>query len=114
MKTKDETLSMAKWWMAEISDIQKKTSPAGCGLYCHRNTSEELNNCFTKRWINNYFSTSYEQLQNWLAEASVNSIAMLGKPVMAGLRLRGQFLFCATLERLGTPPQEMMFLISFG
>ena len=43
------------------------------------NTSKELNDYFTERGIKNYFSTPYEQWQNGLAEAFVNSVTMLGE-----------------------------------
>ena len=62
------------------------------------NTSKELNYYFTDRGIKNYFSTPYEQLQNGLAEASVNSVTMLGRTVMAESGLGGQFWFRATMH----------------
>ena len=80
MKTKDEVLAMSKRWVAETADIQKDhpilvvvRDNAG------ENTSKELNDYFTERGIKNYFSTPYEQWQNGLAEASVNSVPMLGR-----------------------------------
>jgi len=92
MKTKDEVLSMSKRWVAETADIQKDhpilvvvRDNAG------ENTSKELNDYFTERGIKNYFSTPYEQWQNGLAEASVNSVTMLGRTVMAESGLGGQF-----------------------
>ena len=92
MKTKDEVLAMSKRWVAETADIQKDhlilvvvRDNAG------ENTSKELNDYFTKRGIKNYFSTPYEQWQNGLAEASVNSVTMLGRTVMAESGLGGQF-----------------------
>ena len=82
---KDEILAMSKRWVAETADIQKDhpilvvvRDNAG------ENTSKELNDYFTERGIKNYFSTPYEQWENGLAEASVNSVTMLGRTVMAG------------------------------
>ena len=50
--------------------------------------------------IKNYFSTPYEQWQNGLAEASVNSVTMLaiGRTMMAESRLSGQFWFSSTMH----------------
>ena len=62
------------------------------------NTSKELNDYFTDHGITNYFSTPYEQWQNGLAEASVNSVTMLCRTVMAESGLGGQFWFSATMH----------------
>ncbi len=106
--------------MAEIADVQKDhpvlmvvRDKAG------ENTSKELNDYFTKCGVKNDFSTSYEQWQNGLAEASVGSVTMLGNSVMAESGLGGPFWFCASThglncrnvtfkERLGTTPHERM------
>ena len=63
------------------------------------NTSKELNDYFTERGIKNYFSTPYEQWPNGLAEASVNSVTMLERTLMADSGLCGQFWFSATMHR---------------
>jgi hypothetical protein len=60
------------------------------------NTSKELNDFFTGHGVKNYFSTSYEQWQNGLAESSVGSVSMLGKTAMAESGHGGRFWFCAT------------------
>ena len=104
---------MSKRWVAETADIQKDhpilvviRDNAG------ENTSKKLNDYFNERGIKNYFSTPYEQWQNGLAEASVNSVTMLGR-VMAESGLSGQFCLSATMhgvncrnatfkERIGT------------
>jgi hypothetical protein len=86
MATKDETLEMSKMWYAEISDI--------CENYPLimvvrdtsnnvQNTSKELNDFFTSYGGKNYFTTSYRQWHNELAESSVGSVTMLGKTEMA-------------------------------
>ncbi len=64
------------------------------------NTSKELNDNFTERGVKSYFkfSTPYEQLQYGLAEASVNSVTMLGRTVMAESGLGGQFWFSAIMH----------------
>ena len=62
------------------------------------NTSKELNDYFTQRGSTNYFSTPYEQWQNGLAEASVNSVTILGRTVMDESGLGGQFWFSATMH----------------
>ena len=121
MKTKDEVLAMSKRWIAETAGIQKN-NPI---LYVVRdnvgeNTSKELNDYFTERGIKNFFSTPYEQWQHGLAEASVNSVTMLGRTVMAEFGLGGQFWFSATMhdvncrnatykERPGTSPHEKVY-----
>ena len=76
---------MSKRWVAETADIQKNhptlvvvRDNAG------ENTSKKLNDYFTERGIKNYFSTPYEQWRNGLAEASVNSVTMLGRMVIMG------------------------------
>ena len=71
-------------------------------MFCVRddvgeNTSKELNDYFTERGIKNYFSTPYGEWQNGLAEASVNSVTMRGRTVMAESGLGGQFWFSATM-----------------
>ena len=88
--------------MSEISDLGEKNpllvvvqDNAG------ENKSKELTDFFTECCMKNYYSTQYEQWQNGLVEASVNSITMLGKTVMAesGLgRLGRPLWFCATTD----------------
>ena len=119
----DEVLAMSKRWVAETADIQKDhpilvvvRDNAG------KNTPKELNDYFIEHGIKNYFSTPYEQWQNGLAEASVNSVTMLGRTVMAGSGLGSQFWFSALAtmhcvnyrnvtfkERLGTTPHEKLY-----
>ncbi len=65
-----------------------------------QNTSKELSDYFTEHGVKNYFSTPYEQWQNGLAEASVNSVTMLGRTVMAESGLSGQFWFSAIMHGL--------------
>ncbi len=78
MKTKDETLDMAKRWFAEIADVR-----IHCPLIMvvrdnsGENTSKELNDFFKSHGVKNYFSTSYEQWQNGLAESSVGILQIL-------------------------------------
>ena len=121
MKTKDEVLAMPKRWAAETADIQKDHPILGVVRdNAGENTSKELNDYFTGHEIKNYFSTPYEQWQNGLAEASVNSVTMLGRPVMAESGLGGKFWFSATIhgvncrnatlkERVGTTPHKKLF-----
>jgi hypothetical protein len=45
----------------------------------------------------NHFSTSYEQWQNGLADAAINSIMRLARTVLAESGLRGRFWFKAAL-----------------
>ena len=84
------------------------------------NTSKEVNDYVTERGIKNCFSTPYDQWLNSLAEASVNSVTMLERTVMAESGLSGQFWFSATMhgvncrnatykERLGTTPHEKLY-----
>ena len=84
------------------------------------NTFKELNDYFTERGIKNYFTTPYEQWQNGLAKASLNSVTMLWRTVMAESGLGGQFWFSATMrgvncrnanykERLGTTQHEKLY-----
>ena len=84
------------------------------------NTSKELNYYFTKRGIKNCFSTPYKQWQNGLAEASVNSVTMPERTVMAESGLDCQFWFSATMhgvncrnatfkERLGTTQHDKLY-----
>jgi hypothetical protein len=60
------------------------------------NTSKGVNDFFTSHGVKNYFSTSYEQWQNGLAESSVASVSILGKTGMAESGLGGRVWFCAT------------------
>ncbi len=62
------------------------------------NTSKELNDYFTKRGLRNYFGIPYEQVQNGLAEACVNSVTNLGRTVMAESGLGGQVWFSAAMH----------------
>ena len=109
-------MSMVKRWMAEIADVRKDhpvlvvvRDNAG------ENTSKELNNYFrvTECGVKNHFSTPCEQWQNGMAQASVSSVTIHGKSVMAESGPGGPFWFCATThgvkcrnatykERLGT------------
>jgi hypothetical protein len=118
MKTKNEILGMSKRWMTETAGIHKDRPTlvvvrdnAGAG----ENTSNELNDYFTEHGLKNYFRTPYEQWQNRLAEASVNSVTIFGRTVMAESRW-----FSATIhgvncknttnkERLGTTPHEKLY-----
>jgi hypothetical protein len=84
MKTKDETLDMAKRWFAEIADVRIHyplimvvRDNSG------ENTSKDLNDFLTSHGEKNYFSASQEQWQNGLAETSVGSVSMLGKTAIA-------------------------------
>ena len=63
--------------------------------------SKELNDYFTEHWIKNYFNTTYEQWQSWLAEASINSVTMLGRTVMAesGILVQRNHAWCELQER---------------
>jgi hypothetical protein len=65
MKTNDETLYMIKRWFAEIADV-RINYPLIMVVRDNRgeNTSKELSDFFTRRWVKNYFSTFYEQWQN--------------------------------------------------
>ena len=65
--------------------------------------------------VRNHFSTSYEQWQNGLAEAAINSIMRLARTVMAESGLGGRFWFKAACagkdarnvtykQRLGSTP----------
>ena len=71
---------MSKRWMAEMAD----THPILVVVRDNAGkiTSKELNDYFTDQGIKNYFSTPYEHGQNGLAEASVNSVTMLGRTVL--------------------------------
>jgi hypothetical protein len=74
------------------------------------NTSKKLNNFFTSHGAKNYFSTSFDQWQNGLAESSVGSVSMLGTTGMAESGLGERFWFCATDNGVvcGTMPFEKM------
>ena len=124
MKTKDDLLAMSKRWIASTADVQKDhpilvvvRDNAG------ENTSKELNDYFTERGIKKYFSTPNEQWHNGLTEASVNSVTMLGRTVMAESGLGEQIWFSATRtmygvncrnatykERLGTTQREKLYV----
>ena len=90
---------MSKRWMAETAGIQKD-HPILVVVRdkAEENIFKELNDYFTEHGVKNYFSTPYEQWQNGLAEASVNSVTMLGRTVMAESGLGGQFWFSATMH----------------
>ncbi len=101
MKTRDETMSMVKRWMTEIADVRKDHPVLmKVGDNAGENTSKELNDYFTECGVKNYFGVPYEQWQNGLAEASVGSITMLGKSVMAESGLGGPFWFCSSTHGL--------------
>ena len=68
----------------------------------------------------NHFSSSYEQWQNGLAEAAINSIMRLARTVMAESGLGGRFWFKAALagkdarnvtykQRLGQTPHSCIY-----
>ena len=114
-------MAMSKSWMAETADIQKD-HPISLAVRDHagESTSKELNYYFTKRGIKNCFSTPYKQWQNGLAEASVNSVTMPERTVMAESGLDCQFWFSATMhgvncrnatfkERLGTTQHDKLY-----
>jgi len=65
--------------------------------------------------VKNYYSTSYEQLQNGLAEAAINSLMMISRTIMAESGMGGRFWFKSALaacdarnatykERISTTP----------
>jgi hypothetical protein len=97
---KGETMLMVKRLMAKIADVWKDypvlvvvRNNAG------ENTSKGLSDYFTECGVKNKFSsTPYEQWQIRLAEASVNSVNMIGKFVMAESGLGRTLWFCATMH----------------
>ena len=121
MKTKDEVLQASKRWFAEIANIHQKFPLLSVVLdKAGENTSNELNDFFTKNGVKNYFSTPYEQWQNGLAESSVGSTTILGRTVMAESGMGGPLWYSAGNQglnsrnatfkrRLGTTPHEKIF-----
>jgi hypothetical protein len=98
MKTKDDMLKAIKKWYSDIADIRQKhdlvfvmRDNAG------ENKSHEIMEFIQSTGARNHFSSSYEQWQNGLAEAAINSILRLARTVMAESGLGGRFLFKASL-----------------
>ena len=64
MKTKDETLDMAKRWFAKIAEVRIRVHYPLIMIVrdnSGENTSKDLNDFFRSHGVKNYFSTSYEQ-----------------------------------------------------
>jgi hypothetical protein len=120
MKTKDNMLKVIKKWNSDIADIRHKhdlvvvmRNNAG------ENKSHEIME-FQSTGARNHFSSSYEQWQNGLAEAAINSIMRLARTVMAESGLGGRFWFKAALagkdtrnvtykQRLGQTPHSCIY-----
>ena len=121
MKTKDDMLKVIKKWYSDIADIRQKhdlvvvmRDNAG------ENKSQEIMEFIQSTGARNHFSTSYEQWQNGLAEAAINSIMRLARTVMAESGLGGRFWFKAALagkdarnvtykQRLGQTPHSCIY-----
>ena len=96
MKTKDDMLKVFKKWYSDIADLRQKhklvvivRDNAG------ENKSHEIIDFIESKGLTNHFSAAYEQWQNGLAEASINSIMRLARTVMAESGLGGRFWFKA-------------------
>jgi hypothetical protein len=118
MKTKDDMLKVIKKWYrySDIADIREKHDLVVVMRdNARENKSQEKMEFIQSTGARNHFSTSYEQWQNGLAEAAINSIMRSARTVMAGSGLGGRFWFKAALagkdarnvtykQRLGQTP----------
>ncbi len=121
MKTKDEMILVVKRWYSYIADLRARhklvvfvRDNAG------ENKSKDIKEFFESVGVRNHFSTAHEQWQNGPAEATINSIMLLARTVMAESRLGGRFWFRAAMagkdarnaiyaERLKTSPHHAMY-----
>ena len=121
MKTRDEMLQVVKRWYGDIADLrQKYTLVVVMRDNAGKNKSKEIMEIFDSVGVRNHFSASYEQWQNGLAEAAINSIMRLARTVMAESGLGGRFWFKAACagkdarnvtykQRLGSTPYTCMY-----
>jgi hypothetical protein len=121
MKTKKEMISVVKRWYSDIADLRAKhklvvfvRDNAG------ENKSKDIKEFFESVGVRNHFSTAHEQWQNGPTEATINSIMLLARTVMAESGLGGRFWFRAAMagkdarnaiyaERLKTSSQHAMY-----
>jgi transposase InsO family protein len=84
------------------------------------NKSHEIIDFIESKGLTDRFSAAYEQWQNGVAEASINSIMRLARTVMAESGLGGRFWFKAACagkdarnvtykQRLGSTPYTCMY-----
>ena len=120
MKLKSDMLGVVKKWYSDIADLRLKhklTVVMRDNAGEHK--SQAIVDFFESVGVKNYYSTSYEQWQNGLAEAAINSIMMISRTVMVESGLGGRFWFKSALaavearnatykERIGTTPWRRM------
>ncbi len=90
MKLKSDMLGVVKKWYSDIADIRLKhklTVVMRDNAGEHK--SQAIVDFFESVGVKNYYSTSYEQWQNGLAEAAINSIMMISRTVMVESGLGG-------------------------
>jgi hypothetical protein len=98
IKTKDKIILVVKRWYSDIADLRAKhklvvfvRDNAG------ENKSKDNKEFFESVGVRNHFSTAHEQWQNGPAEATINSIMLLARTVMAESGLGGRFWFRAAM-----------------
>ena len=120
MKKKSDLITVVKQWYSDIAELrQKHTLVVVMRDNAGEGKSHEAKEFFESVGVKNYYSTSYEQWQNGLAEAAINSLMMISRTIMAESGMGGRFWFKSALaacdarnatykERIGTTPWRRM------
>ena len=98
LKTKDDSNAAIRKWVSDIVEIRIR-HPLQIVI---RDNAGELKSKDLIEFIEglgskNYYSVSYEQWQNGLAESSINSLMLLSRTQMAESGLTGKFWFRALI-----------------
>ncbi len=121
MKKKSDLPKIVKKGTSDIADLwQRHTLVVVMQDNAGENKPQEILDLFESVGVKNYFSTSYEQWQNGLAEAAVNSLMMVSRTIMAESGLGGLFWFKSAVaacdasnatykERISTAPWRQMY-----
>ncbi len=89
----DDMFKVIKKWYSDIADIgHKHDLVVVMRENAGENKSQKIMEFIQSTGARNHFSTSYEQWQNGLAEAAINSIMRLARTVMAESGLGGEVL----------------------
>ena len=98
-------LQVVKRWYGDIAELrQKLTLVVVMRDNAGENKSKDIMEFFDSVGVRNHFSTLYEQWQNGLAEAAINSIMRLAD---GGLWARGEILVQGSLRREGCPQRHI-------
>ena len=121
MRTKDDTLPRIKKWYSDIADLRAKFPLIQvCRDNAGENKSQVICDFIESVGAQNYFSTSYEQWQNGVAESTIGSIMLCSRAIMAESGLGGRFWFRSAItgkdarnatynERIKTTPYKAAY-----